>query len=393
MRVMELHAKVSVVQRAKGRTATSAAAYRSASRIECERTGQVHDYRRKQGIEETALLVSAEAPNWAKDRVTLWNRAELREKHPRAQPAREIELSFPFEFSKAQRREAGLQIGQLIVDRYKVAADLAWHRPSRTGDNKNFHLHVLFTARPFKNGDWSKTKDRTLDDRLGKGPQEIEYLRQAVAGIINGIATRDKLPVHIEHRSFARRGLDREPTQHMGPIATQMERRGVRSRIGSRNRAIMARNKRREKLYAKRAELDKAIALERAKSALIGVTGKTSASLNRFSVPMRPKGTTSIPAPAPSSLSARGKVKAPAAPSRPPPVFPVMSRLAPAPIDRPAPHPMRRMTTRPEPPPPNEPRRPMHNKAKSGPMSKGELYEYYRRAGMLSVFWGLFPDG
>ena len=115
MRVMELHAPLRVVSRGSGRSATAAAAYRSASRIECQRTGQVHDYTRKQGVEHTALLLPDEAPDWAHDRSALWNGAEMREKHPRAQPAREVEVSLPTEFTDRQRREAGLAIGSWIV--------------------------------------------------------------------------------------------------------------------------------------------------------------------------------------------------------------------------------------------------------------------------------------
>jgi len=252
MRVIELHSPVKVVQRSKGRTATAAAAYRSGTRIECERTGEVHDYTRKKGIEQTALLVSADAPEWALDRAKLWNAAEQREKHPRAQTAREVEIAFPAEFNAAQRRAAGLAIGNLIVERYGAAADLCWHKPSRKGDERNHHLHVLFTTRRFENGDWAKTKDRTLDDLYGKGAEEITSLREGIAGVLNDIAARDRLNVYIEHLSYEKRGLDLEATQHMGPVATQMERRGKRTDIGDKNREIETRNDERRKLHEQR---------------------------------------------------------------------------------------------------------------------------------------------
>ena len=70
MRVIELHSPLRVVQRSKGRTATAAAAYRAAERIECERTGQVHDYTRKQGVEHKALLLPDNAPLGKRDAPT-----------------------------------------------------------------------------------------------------------------------------------------------------------------------------------------------------------------------------------------------------------------------------------------------------------------------------------
>jgi hypothetical protein len=252
MRIIELHSPVKLVQRSKGQTATAAAAYRSGTRLECERTGEVHDYTRKQGIELTALLFPTDTPESIQDRQTLWNAAEKREKHPRAQTARDLEVSFPAEFSPEQRREAGLLIGNYLVDNYGVAADLCWHKPDRRGDERNYHLHALFTTRRFEQGDWSKTKDRTLDDLKGKGAEEILKLRQGVADILNNIAARDGLEIYIEHLSFEKRGIDREPTQHLGKYAARLEQRGERSENGDKNREIKARNAEREKLHQER---------------------------------------------------------------------------------------------------------------------------------------------
>jgi hypothetical protein len=247
MRVMELHAPLRIVQRAKGRTATAAAAYRAAERIDCQRTGQVHDYTKKRGVEATEIHTAEDAPDWARQRSALWNAAEMREKHPRAQTARELEIGFPHEFSEQQRREAGRGVAKLLVSRYGSAADVAWHFPNRKGDQRNFHAHILFTNRAITADGWAKTKRNALDER-DTGPDEVKSLRAAVANVINQIAARDRLQVYVEHLSFEDRGLDREATQHLGPNATEIERRGEASDIGDRNRAIEAANARREAL-------------------------------------------------------------------------------------------------------------------------------------------------
>jgi hypothetical protein len=286
MRVMELHSPVKLVQRSKGQTATAAAAYRSGTRLECERTGEVHDYTRKQGIELTALLFPQDTPESIQDRASLWNAAEKREKHPRAQTARDIEVSFPAEFSPEQRREAGLLIGNYLVDNYGVAADLCWHKPDRRGDERNYHLHALFTTRRFEQGDWSKTKDRTLDDLYGKGAEEIINLRQGVADILNNIAARDGLEIYVEHLSFEKRGIDREPTQHLGKYASQMEKRGIKSEIGNQNREIQKRNAEREQLHVEQ----KAVIME-IKRAQLEAKGqgasKTVPQLPKFNPPVQ----------------------------------------------------------------------------------------------------------
>lgn len=263
MRVFELTAPVKVVSRSSGRSAVAAAAYRAGAAIEDERTGIVHDYTRKQGVEDTALLLPENAPDWAHDRAKLWNEAEAREKHPRAQTARDLTVAFPFAFNAEQRREAGLKVGQWIVFRHGVAVDIAWHEPSRSGDERNHHAHFLFTTRRFdENGQWAATKDRTLDD-LKKGPEEISALRLAVADVLNNIAARDNLPVYAEHLSYERRGIDREPTQHLGHKATELEREGVPTDIGEKNRAIRQRNGERERLQGELKVIDIEIARER----------------------------------------------------------------------------------------------------------------------------------
>lgn len=254
MRVFELHAPVKVVQRSKGRSAVAAAAYRSGESLEDERTGITHDYTRKHGIEMTALLLPDNAPEFAHDRSALWNRAEAAEKHPRAQTAREIEISFPHEFNVKQRREAAQRIGQLIVAR-GYAADIAMHQPAPKSDKRNHHCHILWTTRKFENDGWAKTKERTFDD-LKKGPEEIKKLREEVAGVLNNIATRERLPVYVEHLSYETRGEELEPTHHMGPMATEIERDGRKSHIGEKNREIMARNEQRRQLHQQKKVID-----------------------------------------------------------------------------------------------------------------------------------------
>lgn len=266
MRVHELHAPVKVVQRSKGRSAVAAAAYRAGECIEDKRTGLVHDYTKKQGVQETALLLPGNAPGLAHDRAELWNAAEAAEKHPRAQTARDLTVGFPSEFSRTQRKEAGLRVGEWLVARYGVAVDIAWHEPSQKGDNRNFHAHLLFATRRFdENGEWAKTKDRTLDD-LKKGPEEVRAIRLGVADVLNNIAARDRLDIYVEHLSYERRGLDQEPTQHMGPMATMMEREGLKTDIGDKNRDIQARNAERHKLREDNKVVDIEIAREKLKA-------------------------------------------------------------------------------------------------------------------------------
>ena len=69
------HLSVKAIGRSQGRSATAAAAYRAATRIEDERTGLVHDYSRKGGVLHREIVALEDAPSWAQDRARLWNAA------------------------------------------------------------------------------------------------------------------------------------------------------------------------------------------------------------------------------------------------------------------------------------------------------------------------------
>jgi hypothetical protein len=47
----------------------------------------------------------------------------------------------------------------------------------------------------------------------------------------------------IEHRSNERQGIDQIPTVHLGVAAFQMEKRGIRTERGNRNREIAVTNR------------------------------------------------------------------------------------------------------------------------------------------------------
>ena len=75
--------EVKVIGRTSGRSACAAAAYRAAERIVDQRTGQVHDYARRGGVEHAEILAPETAPAWVQDRAALWNAVEAAERRLR----------------------------------------------------------------------------------------------------------------------------------------------------------------------------------------------------------------------------------------------------------------------------------------------------------------------
>ena len=207
--------------------------------IEDERTGTVHDYRRKQGVETTLIILPHAAPAGLHDRAALWNAAEKAEKRKDAKVAREFEAAIPRELSKEGRERVFHEYAQWIVDRYSVAVDAALHAPS-SNDNNNWHIHFLTSTRVL-GADGFGAKTRDLDRKQTAGPL-IEEARAKWAEIANQALEREGHAARIDHRSLMARGIDRQPTIHEGPAVRRMEARGVKTDRGDKNRDIRADN-------------------------------------------------------------------------------------------------------------------------------------------------------
>ena len=218
------HLSVKTISRSAGRSSTAAAAYRAGVEITDERTGEIHDYRRKAGVESAELFLPDGAPEWATDRAKLWNTAEQSEKRKNSTVAREFEVALPSELSADQRRKLAHDFARELVKRNGFAVDVAIHAPGKEGDTRNHHAHILCTTRKLTAEGFTE-KTRELDDRA-TGAQEVTHWREQWAGLTNAALERAGHAVRVDHRSLEMQGIDREPAIHLGPSATAIERRG-----------------------------------------------------------------------------------------------------------------------------------------------------------------------
>jgi ATP-dependent exoDNAse (exonuclease V) alpha subunit len=240
------HLRVKPVSRAEGRSSTAAAAYRAAAMVYDETTGQTFDYTRKRGVERTEIVLPTECAkrdiNWARDRQTLWNEAERAENRSNSRVAREYEIALPHELNGNQRIELTRGFAQQIADRHGCAIDFAIHKPHRHGDERNHHAHLLATTRTIQAAglgdktpiEWSDGNRRKAG--LGAGKAEIADIREAWANYANAKLKELSLEARIDHRTLEAQGIDREPTVHLGPAVSSLERRGVRTDVGDRIR-------------------------------------------------------------------------------------------------------------------------------------------------------------
>ena len=217
------HLSVKAISRSAGRSATAAAAYRAGVEITDTRTGEVHDYTRKRGIVSADLVLPPGAPEWAADRSALWNAAEHAERRKDACVAREYEVALPSELPADARRQLALDFAQEMADREGCAVDVAIHEPSRGGDNRNHHAHIMRTTRKVE----AEGLGAKLDtEKVGRNrAADLEAVRAKWAELTNEHLRQHGIEATVDHRSLKDQGIDREPTQHLGPTATAIERR------------------------------------------------------------------------------------------------------------------------------------------------------------------------
>jgi hypothetical protein len=217
------HLSVKAVSRSAGRSATAAAAYRAGCKITDERTGEIHDYTRKGGVESADIVLPDGAPEWATDRAKLWNAAELAEKRKDACVAREFEVALPSELSPAERLRLALDFAKDMANREGCAVDVAIHAPGKEGDNRNHHAHILRTTRKVEAEGLGAKLDTEKAGR--KRSDDLEAVRAKWADLTNERLRENGIAARVDHRSLEAQGIEREPTKHLGPAASGYERR------------------------------------------------------------------------------------------------------------------------------------------------------------------------
>ena len=303
------HCSIKIISRAGRRSAVASAAYRSGEKLYNDETGIVHDFTIKGGVVMNEIILPANAPERYGNREILWNEVQQIEKRSDAQLAREIEVALPIEINCKQQIECIRDyINENFVSKGMIA-DWALHDK---GDG-NPHAHIMLTVRGLdEHEEWlqkqktvfanardgegraiynselqcydSKNREKTsqyripvLDEngnqktrvRKGKG---TEYLWEKISIPINDWNEHWQAEVwraswaehcnkyldkehQIDHRSYGRQGIDKEPTIHEGVTARQIEAEGKAADRCQINREIKECNSIREHMKELAKEL------------------------------------------------------------------------------------------------------------------------------------------
>lgn len=257
------HMSVKTFSRSRGQSATAAIAYRAGEKVVDHRTGEIHDYTRRTGV-QFAQLVGV----YGVSREELWNRVEAAEKRKNSTVAREWEVSLPWELSTEQRQVLALEFANEIHQRHGVAVDCCIHSP-RDKNSLNYHAHILTSTRRLNgvNGEEFGEKARELDD---KKSGEVQRWRARWEALCNDHLQRARKTARIDHRSYQDQGKEIAPQPKLGAAAA-MERRGVETRQGHKFRCI-------QKLNTEIADMNQQIQREKKKQREEGVEMESSSA-------------------------------------------------------------------------------------------------------------------
>ena len=288
------HWTTKIVSRNKGKSAVAASAYISGTRMENTWDGVNHDYTRKKHVIYTEVMLPPNAPQEYADRSLLWNSVEWNETKANAQLARSIELALPAELNHEQNIALIRKLVQKLFVNKGMCADVAFHDK---GDG-NPHAHILLTMRPLtpdgkwgdksrleyildadgnrisakQKGRWKTRKVCTTDwDDRGNA----EHWRAAAADAINeALREAGFTQGFVDPRSYANQGVQRIPMVHEGPDARAMEKRGIPTEVGEKNREIRQQNKLLSQLEARLARLNAWAQYEKKKDELLTAQGE-----------------------------------------------------------------------------------------------------------------------
>lgn len=232
------HLSSKPISRSTGRSAVSAVAYRAGCALHDERQWISFDYAKRHGVEHSEVIAPDRQPV---DRQQLWNAAEQIEKRKDARTAREYELALPAELNLEKNIALVRDFAVMLCDQQKIAVDVAIHAPSRAGDQRNTHAHLVCTTREISrtgggeivlgNKVSLELSDRARKEKglNGGSKDELERVRAQWAALTNRHLAQAGETARIDHRSYKDRGIDMIPARHLCVAATAMQRQGLES--------------------------------------------------------------------------------------------------------------------------------------------------------------------
>lgn len=237
------HMEVQVISRGKGRSVTKLASYIAGKNLYDSYLNKTH-HTKRQDVLYCNIFQPDNAPAEYHDLQLLCNEIDAAEKRYDARTAREFKGSLPNELPI----QAQIQIVDSFVHKNFISHGLCAIAAIHEGRNEtdpsrnNPHVHIIVPTREVGPDGFSIRKTREYDKK-----KYIEIWRKDWALVQNRAYERHGLDIRVSHESLEVQGVKREPVPHLSRIDFQREQRGEQTPAGDRKRAIILRNREKER--------------------------------------------------------------------------------------------------------------------------------------------------
>ena len=243
-----------------------------------EHYGKVHDYSKKEDLVFSKIFLPEHILKKFSNREYLWNEVEKIEKSKNSQLARNLLFTLPRELNEEDRIRL---ISEFIEENFTskgMIADCNVHNPLASDNEEQPHAHILLTLREIdEHGKWKPKcrKEYILDEngekiKLKSGnyksrkvnlndwnePDKAKEWRENFSKKANEYLEKNGINKRIDPRTFEEQGREELPQVHLGTASYQMEKKGIKTERGNRNRLIIAINREFKKLKTELKEAE-----------------------------------------------------------------------------------------------------------------------------------------
>jgi len=149
-------------------------------------------------------------------------------------------VALPHELNQLDQLALIRDYAQGLSRRTGWAVDIAVHAPGREGDQRNTHAHILCSTRKIERDENGKLHigAKTRDwDVIATGKDLVMAERKEWEHQVNRYLEMAQSKARVDCRSCEAQGkIEQIPQIHLGVSASQMERKGIKTERGNRNR-------------------------------------------------------------------------------------------------------------------------------------------------------------
>lgn len=139
------HFQVKIFSRSSSACAVAKAAYRSGDELHENNIDKTFNYKHRENVLDSFILIPKNCPEEYKDRETLWNAVDVQKSKSNSRLAREFEIAIPNEWSVEEAEQRLKEFVQKQFVDKGMCADVNIHQNKK---GNNLHAHVMCTVDP-----------------------------------------------------------------------------------------------------------------------------------------------------------------------------------------------------------------------------------------------------